>query len=466
MMLRAECQLKNSVKMRLPQKKRPRYNGRVNSIPVQRSKAFFHGVRMRDTGVCMAVIHKSLLQFIFSGSYMERWNDKLRPTDLCEVDKQAHKMIVAWLLCHRNRGDLDEDAFLNLELNVIEGGIFEYFFRLVVTDIKPPVFYRIKSNPEHFAELTKWALKELEPHVKPVGDAFWEKFSNYVRGQQHDRMASRILDAAHLYASYWEFRLLRGLNSFDEEMPEIEANFIDRLREHADIAGVSDLLGEHPDSALHGLANLCGQLRFQKRWSQTPRIPKTSVIGHMFIVACYAYFFSVSLDACQARLVNNFVAGLLHDLPEVLTRDIISPVKKSIEGLDAIIKNYENESLDRRILNPLKRQGYTSIVERLTYYLGLEGASEFTNTIKVSGATRDVDFDLLHGQFNENRHDPKDGELLKMCDYLAAFLEAYVAIRHGVASDQLHQGLWRLRNQNRHKILGPLHFGSVFADFD
>ena len=46
----------------------------------------------------MSAIRKSLLQLMFSGSYMRRWNDKLRPVELYEIDKQAHKMIVAWML--------------------------------------------------------------------------------------------------------------------------------------------------------------------------------------------------------------------------------------------------------------------------------------------------------------------------------------------------------------------------------
>ncbi len=37
----------------------------------------------------MPSIRKSLLQFVFSGAYMKRWNDKLRPVELMEVDKQA-----------------------------------------------------------------------------------------------------------------------------------------------------------------------------------------------------------------------------------------------------------------------------------------------------------------------------------------------------------------------------------------
>ena len=44
------------------------------------------------------IIRKSLLELIFSGAFMKRWNDKLRPMELVEVDKQGHKMIVAWLL--------------------------------------------------------------------------------------------------------------------------------------------------------------------------------------------------------------------------------------------------------------------------------------------------------------------------------------------------------------------------------
>ena len=57
----------------------------------------------------MRSIRKSLLQFIFSGADMRRWNDKLRHTELFELDKQAHKMIVAFLLWQQNTKDLPPD---------------------------------------------------------------------------------------------------------------------------------------------------------------------------------------------------------------------------------------------------------------------------------------------------------------------------------------------------------------------
>ena len=43
----------------------------------------------------------------------------------------------------------------------------------------------------------------------------------------------------------------------------------------------------------------------------------------MFIVACFAYFFSIAVSACPARRHNNFYAGLFHDVPKLLTQDIM-----------------------------------------------------------------------------------------------------------------------------------------------
>ncbi len=48
-----------------------------------------------------------------------------------------------------------------------------------------------------------------------------------------------------------------------------------------------------------------------------------------------------------------------------------------------------------------------------------------------------LSFAELHQDFNKNELDPKDGELLKLCDLLAAFLEAYTAVRNGVAPAEL-----------------------------
>lgn len=407
---------------------------------------------------------------VFSGSSMKRWNDKLRPMELMEVDKQGHKMMVAWVLFMLSSQGMDQKARVKLCGEIVEGAIFDYFYRLVITDIKPPVFYRIRANPEHYRLLTEWVLGELEPRVQALGKDFWNRLSDYVAKPEEDDLGRRILRAAHLYASGWEFNLIKPLNRLDPEAEDIEASFKTGLAGLSDLAGVADLalgLFGGDKTAIGHFAQVCGQLRFQKRWSQIPRIPETSVLGHMFIVACYAYFFSLSVGACPARAQNNFFAGLFHDLPELLTRDIISPVKQSVERIGPLIKEYEGRELSRVILDPLRRGGYPGLVERLEYFLGLSVGSEYRSCAIIDGQVRGVESAELHERYNQDAFDGRDGELLKVCDSLAAFLEAYTTMRNGIASDQLQQGLWRIRGRYASESLfGQVHVGALLADFD
>ncbi|MES9996035.1 HD domain-containing protein [Desulfovibrio aminophilus] len=411
------------------------------------------------------IIRKSLLELVFSGSFMKRWNDKLRPMELVEVDKQGHKMITAWLLFMLSSRNLSLDERLRLGDEIVEGGLFDYFYRLVITDIKPPVFYQIKANPADYRKLTSWVLDQLRPRVTPLGEETWERMTKHLMNPVDGTPARRILLAAHLFASYSEFKLLKTLNRADDEMAEIEKSFVDRLRGLEDLPGVTDLLAGN-ESVLGRFAGMCGHLRFQKRWSQTPRIPETSVLGHVFVVAAFAWFFSLEVGACRARRQNNFFSGLFHDLPELLTRDIISPVKLSAPEIADLIKAYENRELQRLVMDPLRTNGLADVAGRLGYYLGQETGSEFTAAVIENGRARVTSSTELSRDCNRDELDPKDGELLKMCDKLAAFIEAYTALRTGITSDQLTQACWRIRQQfHEDPVVAGVHIGALLADF-
>jgi len=412
------------------------------------------------------IIRKSLLELLFSGAFMKRWNDKLRPMELVEVDKQAHKMIVAWLLFLLNSRDMDVARKRALGESIVEGGIFDYLYRLVITDIKPPVFYKIKENPEDYRTLTNWVVNELRPRIMPLGQDFMDRMSDYLMQPEDKGLARRILQAAHLYASYSEFKLLKSINQMDHELTEIEESFVSRLEALRDLEGVSELLDDD-NTVLGRFARMCGRLRFQKRWSQTPRVPETSVLGHMFIVAAYSWFFSMEVGACRARSQNNFFAGLFHDLPELLTRDIISPVKGASEDIAELIHEYEIRELERVVLTPLKEGGFDDVVARLEYFLGLEIGSEFKACIIRDGEVLAVSQDKLDTMYNQDTLDPKDGPILKICDSLAAYIEAHTALKNGISSDQLHHALYRIRQRyNETPVIGGVQVSALLADFD
>jgi len=187
----------------------------------------------------------------------------------------------------------------------------------------------------------------------------------------------------------------------------------------------------------------------------------------MFIVAAYSWFFSMEIGACRARSQNDFFAGLFHDLPELLTRDIISPVKASSEDIGDLIHEYEIRELERVVLTPLKEGGYTDIAARLEYFLGLEIGSEFKACIKRDGEVIEVTQDELSTKYNQDTLDPKDGALLKVCDSLAAYIEAHTALKNGISSDQLHHALYRIRlRYNETPVIGGVQVSALLADFD
>lgn len=416
-------------------------------------------------GTC-GLVRKSLLRQLFAGAYMMRWNDKLRPCPLAEIDKQAHKMIVTAVLWTRTCASRPRASHYPLAQELIEGALFDYFFRLVVTDIKPPIFYRIQANKSHYDKLVHYVFGRLEAVLAPLGP-FWDRFRTWHTQKDSFEEARTILSAAHQFASQWEFQLIRPLNGFDRELPQIAATFEENLRSLATrVPGMDDILA---DTALSRFVNFCGQLRFQIRWTQLARIPQTDVLGHMFFVGALAYLYSLTLGTCQARRVNNFFCGLFHDLPELLTRDIISPIKQSSSELARLIRDYEEEELDRRILSPLKEAGEDLLVSRLRYYLGLEVGSEFAQRFVLDGTVHTTaGFAELHAAHDRDSEHPLDGQLVKACDLLAAFLEADESLRNGVASGYLTQARLRLAGslQDRTRFPSCLQLDSLLADFD
>lgn len=404
-----------------------------------------------------------MLQLLFSGSCLWRWNDKLRPVELSEIDKQGHKMLLACALWRQSGSNMALADSTALGTRVIEGALFEYFYRLIITDIKPPVFYHIKGNPEHYRQLTQYVLNRLEPMLSPLG-SFWERMRAWHNSPYDEEPARDILNAAHLYASQWEFKLIRPHNPFDEEMDGIGTSFTEGLAKFKNLPGMAQILAGN--NALARFANLCGQLRFQIRWTQAARLPATSVLGHMFMVAACAYFFSLSINAGQARACNNFFSGLFHDFPELLTRDIISPVKSSIPDLSQLIKEYEEKELMRRVIGPLRNDGFDSFASRIAYYLGLETGSEFQEACIKDGKVIKIEsYDALRS-VDKNEFDPKDGRLLKICDLLAAFLEAHNSITTGVSSPNLLEARSRLKNSLLALAIPELKLDALLADFD
>ena len=395
------------------------------------------------------MINKDIIVKLHNAATMQRWNDKIRPVELRELDKQAHKMAIAYFL-----GKFEEKTDGFSWLDVIEGGLFELLQRLVITDLKPQIFNRIKEDRVRYGQLNAWVFARLEHVMSPLGKELTEKFQEYFSATDNT-INKRILSAAHFYATRWEFDIIERANPMGYEIPEIKRFLEEKQERYYGLAGIQQL-------ALYGkyrnFLNLCGQLRFQLRWGHINMVPRASVLGHMLIVAILSYLLSLNIGCCQRRCFNNYFTGLFHDLPEVLTRDIISPVKRSIEGLDKLIKEYEKEQMEKEV--------YGLIPEAWHQEMKMFTQDEFSSIITIQGKTKKVGSDEISRQYNEDQYDPRDGELVKAVDELDAFVEASMALENGLKSIELQEAKESIKARYRNKVVAGIGFDDIYAGFD
>ncbi|MBF0506632.1 MAG: HD domain-containing protein [Nitrospirae bacterium] len=395
------------------------------------------------------MIRKSLLLKIFDAANMQRWNDKIRPVELRELDKQAHKMMIAYLIGKFEEGHIGFDW-----IDIIEGGIFEFLQRLIITDLKPQIFYKIKEDAHKYRQLNAWVYDKLEALISPLGEDFCKRFKDYF-SDTGDTLNKRILSAAHFYATKWEFDIVERANPDGYEISDIKRDLQGRQEKYYDLKGIQQLALY---SKLKNFIDLCGQLRFQLRWSHIHRVPKTSVLGHMLIVAVLSYLFSLQIDACDKRCINNYFTGLFHDLPEVLTRDIISPVKTSFEGFENLIKEYEKDQMEKEVYALIPKEWHSE--------MRMFTESEFTGIITTGNVTISKTSDDISREFNKDEYNPRDGELVKATDHLAAFIEAYLGLVNGIKSNELDDSKNYLKGKYKHSLIAGIKFGEIYADFE
>jgi putative hydrolases of HD superfamily len=395
------------------------------------------------------MIRKELLELLFEAASIQRWNDHIRPEHFTELDKQSHKMVYSYVLAKI------EEADRGVKIDwpqLIAGGLFEFLHRIVLTDIKPPIYYKLMA--EKGDQLNRWVIDQLKDKIADLKIDLVTSMESYFFSNSGSTLEKRILRAAHYLATNWEFSIIYRLNEGLYGLEDTKAAIANQIEEHYDLAGVQKLaLGQKTSNFL----DLVGQLRFQQRWAQSPRVPKTSVMGHMLIVAMTSYLCSLELDACPKRIYNNYFAGLFHDLPEVLTRDIVSPVKRSVAGIEELIKDIEHRQLEERIFPLLPYPWHAELL----YFT----EKEFSSKIIFNNSVRVVSTAEIGKKYNEDRYSPLDGEVIRACDQLAAYIETFLSISHGIKSYHLEEGNRQLYSQNSNKMIGELNFGQLFSYF-
>ena len=376
---------------------------------------------------------KQLILKIFEGFSIQRWNDLIRPFDLVEMDKAGEKMVIAYII-----GKFEEKKGNKINWKwMAYASLFDLLKKIALCDIKAPVQQMLKKEfTREYMRLNEWVLKQYRQLI--TDDSLFSEFTIYI-GQKagsfkipDDLAASiHVYNAAHKYSTIRELEMLSVVNE-KERFSKIESDLKADIQPYLDLEGLQKLMTRQKE---FDFLLKIEQLRFQTRWNQTPRVPATSVLGHCFFVAIMTLLLGreTNPDMCERRVVNNYFSALFHDLPESVTRDIISPVKQATDALPNIVKKIEDEIVNKELV-PLMDKSY---VDEVIYYT----SDEFTDRIKgKDGKVQKVAWEELNGKYNKDSFSPVDGRLVRISDHLSALMEADISIRHGITSSHLQGG--------------------------
>ena len=401
------------------------------------------------------MLSKKLVLKLFEAFSIERWNDHIRPFEMIEMDKAAEKMVLAYII-----GKYEENEGHAVDWDwMIYASFFELLKKIALCDIKSPIQRKIKKDyPEEYKRIEGWVLDQYRDVIDD--DTLFKKFQKYL--SQEDltgstpektaaiRTASRVLRAAHKYSAMREFEMLSVVNE-PFRVRNIERELNEDIAPFMDLKGLQLLITKQKP---YDFLMIIEQLRFQTRWNQTPRIPKTSVLGHCYFVAALTMLMGLQpgVEMCENRRYNNFFSALFHDLPEAVTRDIISPVKQATDELPSIVKRIEDEIVHKELI-PLMEPFYA---DELLYFTndefenriilpGAETASGNNSKSKYSCTLEHVSFEDLNTKFNDKKYCPVDGRLVRVADHIAAFIEADSSIKYGITSAHLRDGRDNIR---------------------
>ncbi|MCR5436518.1 MAG: HD domain-containing protein [Treponema sp.] len=400
-------------------------------------------------------MEKNLVLKIFEGFSIQRWNDLVRPFDLVEMDKAAEKMVIAYII-----GKFEENKGNKVDWNwMIYASLFDLLKKIALCDIKAPVQQKLKKEfPLEYMRLNEWVLNQYRQLIKD--DELFSKFTIYI-GQKAGsfktpddlKLSRHIYNAAHKFSTLRELEMISVVNE-KERLADIEADLKSGIQPYLDLEGLQKFMTRQKE---FDFLLKIEQLRFQTRWNQTPRIPHTSVLGHSFYVAILSLLMGreSSVKMCEKRVINTFFSALFHDLPESVTRDIISPVKQATNELPNIVKKIEDEIVNKELV-PLMRDFY---VDEVIYFTN----DEFFDRINVDGKVEIVSFDDLNSKYNEEKYNPVDGRLIRICDHLSALMEADISIKHGITSIHLVTGREGLLNYyKKDEIISGINVYSLF----
>lgn len=278
--------------------------------------------------------YKALNDMVQALNYLRRWSDLITQDNYNELSKQGLNSIISVVIssaCKEQGYKIDLTKIPRIALGRAFAKAYVYF-----------------DTPEHRINeicLLGGVGKEKfdETTMEIIAKKTNMEFAEFLR-EDSNSIEVKIYKAATKVATFIEILELQlELTTH----PELQRINIDLWKYH-DIPGFEDFT--NPDKPLFRLFQQLSRLKNQARWTSCACSLKSSVLGHLFDTATFAYLMALEEKPEDEEYATNiFTMGLFHDIAETWTKDIPKPIKYYIDGFKKAVDFYEEQQLEKNI---------------------------------------------------------------------------------------------------------------------
>lgn len=285
------------------------------------------------------MVWNTLRLMLTRGLSIIRWNNFPRVVDIKQMDNVGATLHTALFLAY------EEEKISGKEIDTLylmKKIIFVSLADLILSDINSGTKWYIKKlSPRIFDELYAKAYSYFLSSEAPqiLKDDFKDTL-----GKTDMIIEDKIFQAAKKYVGYFEGSTNARVFPDMYEVPLSEMKQeLEKLSEA--LPSLKNLL-DSTDSEKY-LSHIY-RLSFSMRWNQYQRSTPISVMSHKVVVAYIAYVIGMigNEHGENNDIKDMFYRAIYHDVPEVITWDIITPTKKAVPWFVELLEQVEKTMMD------------------------------------------------------------------------------------------------------------------------
>ncbi len=269
---------------------------------------------------------------------IHRWNNFPRIENISILDNAGFIIHIALFLAHieeKNWSKIDREF-------LIKRVLFSVFSKLALSDINSwTLRYINKIDSEIFSNLQDKVFKNIFKLDWP--DFIKEDMQKILKDTSH-KLELQIIDAARNYSGLQECIINSKVFPDVYDIPTKEIQLELTLLKK-DLVSLEILMDS--DKYKTYLSQI-RRLSHSQRWPWEQRKYNISVMAHLYIVTFFAYIiWSFEIEKWKDyNMLDFLLKWIYHDIPEVITWDVITPTKNAIVWFKKALEKVEEKMMD------------------------------------------------------------------------------------------------------------------------